>query len=48
MVVRAATAAGTAVAFVVVAALVLAALLVGWRALLRWRTWRSRWRRLVR
>ena len=46
MVVRAATAAGTEIAFVIVATLVLAALLVGWRALLGWRTWRSRWRRV--
>jgi hypothetical protein len=48
MVVRAATGAGTAVAFVIVAAIVLAAFLIGWRALLTWRTWRSRWRRLTR
>jgi hypothetical protein len=40
MVVRAATGAGTAVAFVIVAAIVLAALLIGWRAALTWRTWR--------
>jgi hypothetical protein len=38
MVVRAATGAGTAVAFVLVAAIVLAVLLVGWRAVLAWRT----------
>jgi Protein of unknown function (DUF3054) len=42
MVVRAATGAGTALAFVIVAAIVLGALLVGWRAALTWRTWRSR------
>jgi hypothetical protein len=42
MVVRAATGAGTAVAFVIVAAVVLAVFLVGWRAALVWRTWR-RW-----
>jgi hypothetical protein len=42
MVVRAATGAGTAIAFVIVAAIVLAAFLVGWRAALTWRTWRSR------
>jgi hypothetical protein len=46
MVVRAATGAGTAIAFVIVAAIVLAAFLVGWRAALTWRTWRSRRRRL--
>jgi O-antigen/teichoic acid export membrane protein len=45
MVVRAATGAGTAVAFVVVAALVLAVLLIGWRVAVRWRRWR-RWRRV--
>jgi hypothetical protein len=42
MVVRAATGAGTAVAFVIVAAIVLAVFLIGWRAALVWRTWR-RW-----
>ncbi|HEX4687425.1 MAG TPA: DUF3054 domain-containing protein [Nocardioides sp.] len=36
MVVRAATGAGTAVAFVIVAAIVLAVLLIGWRAALTW------------
>ena len=51
MVVRAATGAGTAIAVVIVAALVLAAFLVGWRAVLAWRSWRSwrsRWRRITR
>jgi hypothetical protein len=48
MVVRAASGAGTAIAFVIVAAIVLAGLLVGWRAALSWRTWRSRWHRLTR
>ncbi len=48
MVVRAATGGGTAVAFVVVAAIVLGAFLVGWRAGLVWRTWRSRWHLLRR
>ncbi len=43
MVVRAATGAGTAIAFVIVAAVVLAVFLVGWRAALTWRTWRT-WR----
>jgi hypothetical protein len=42
LVVRAATGGGTAPAFVVVAAVVLGALLVGWRTLLGWQTWRSR------
>lgn len=42
MVVRAATGAGTAIAFVVVAAVVLAVFLVGWRALLGWRSARAR------
>jgi DUF3054 family protein len=47
MVVRAATGGGTAVAFVIVAAIVLAVFLVGWRAALVWRTWHRRafWRR---
>jgi FtsH-binding integral membrane protein len=48
MVVRAVTGAGTAIAFVVVAAIVLAGLLVGWRAAFTWSTWRSRWHRLTR
>lgn len=47
MVVRAASGAGTAIAFVIVAAIVLAGFLVGWRAALSWRTWRSRWHRLT-
>jgi hypothetical protein len=48
MVVRAATGAGTAIAFVIVAAIVLAVFLIGWRALLGWRTWRSRRQRFAR
>jgi hypothetical protein len=47
MVVRAATGAGTAIAFVIVAAIVLAVFLVGWRAALTWRTWRSHRRRVL-
>jgi hypothetical protein len=46
MVVRSATGAGTAIAFVIVAAIVLAAFLVGWRAALTLRNWRSRWHRI--
>jgi len=46
MVVRAATGAGTAIAFVIVAAIVLAVFIIGWRAVLGWRTWHSR--RIVR
>jgi hypothetical protein len=42
MVVRHASGAGTALAFVVVAALVLAALFLGWRLAARWSQWRSR------
>jgi O-antigen/teichoic acid export membrane protein len=42
MVVRAATGAGTALSFVIVAALVLGALFLGWRWALGWRRWRSR------
>src|SRR5262249_28239816 len=48
MVVRAATGAGTALAFVIVAAIVLGVFLVGWRVALTWRSWRSRWRRIAR
>jgi hypothetical protein len=48
MVVRSSTGAGTAIAFVIVAAIVLGAFLVGWRAALSWRTWSYRWRRLSR
>jgi hypothetical protein len=44
MVVRAATGAGIAIAFVIVAAVVLAALLIGWRAVLGRL---SRWSRLL-
>jgi peptidoglycan/LPS O-acetylase OafA/YrhL len=47
MVVRAATGAGTALAFVIVAAIVLAVFLVGWRAALGRRAWSSRWRRIT-
>ena len=47
LVVRASTGAGTPPAFVVVAAVVLGAFLVGWRAALVWRVWRTRWRRLT-
>jgi hypothetical protein len=47
MVVRGATGAGTALAFVIVAAIVLAVLLIGWRGVLTWRSWRSCWRRLA-
>ena len=43
MVVRAVSGAGTAIAFVIVAAIVLAVFLIGWRAALTWRTWRP-WR----
>jgi Protein of unknown function (DUF3054) len=48
MVVRTATGAGTAIAFVIVAAVVLAALFLGWRLALGWRRWRERtsWLRL--
>ena len=42
MVVRHSIGGGTPIAFVIVAAVVLGAFLVGWRAALRWRTWRSR------
>jgi hypothetical protein len=48
MVVRAATGAGTALAFVIVAVIVLGVFLVGWRLALSWRSWRSRWRRIAR
>jgi hypothetical protein len=48
LVVRSATGGGTPPAFVAVAAIVLGAFLVGWRAALRWRTWRSRWHRVTR
>jgi hypothetical protein len=47
LVVRSASGGGTPAAFVVVAAVVLGVFLVGWRAALVWRTWRSRWRRLT-
>jgi len=40
MVVRHAIGGDTPIAFVIVAAVVLGALLVGWRALLTWRRWR--------
>jgi hypothetical protein len=42
MVVRTATGAGTAIAFVIVAAVVLAALFLGWRLAMGWQRWRSR------
>jgi hypothetical protein len=42
MVARVATGAGTALSFVIVAALVLAALFLGWRFALGWQRWRSR------
>jgi hypothetical protein len=46
LVARSASGGGTPPAFIVVAAIVLGAFLVGWRAVLTWRTWSSRWRRL--
>ena len=46
MVLRSATGGGTAVAFVVVATIVLGVFLVGWRAALLWRTWT--WSRRIR
>jgi len=42
MLLRAASGQGVQVAFVIVAAIVLAVFLIGWRAALVWRTWR-RW-----
>jgi hypothetical protein len=42
MVVRHANGSGTALTFVIVATLVLAALFLGWRLALRWSRWRSR------
>jgi hypothetical protein len=48
LVVRSASGGGMAPAFVVVAVLVLGVFLVGWRALLAWRTWRSPLRRITR
>jgi Protein of unknown function (DUF3054) len=42
MVVGTAIGAGTEIAFVIVAALVLAALFLGWRLALGWQRWRSR------
>jgi hypothetical protein len=42
MVVRHATGGGTAIAFVIVATLVLAVLFLGWRLAFRWSRWRSR------
>jgi O-antigen/teichoic acid export membrane protein len=47
MVVRGSIGGGTPIAFVIVAAVVLAALLIGWRGLLTWRRWRTPWRRLT-
>jgi hypothetical protein len=46
MVVRHTIGGGTPVAFVVVAAVVLAALFLGWRLALTWERWGSRVRRL--
>jgi hypothetical protein len=46
LVVRSASGGGSAPAFIVVAAIVLGAFLVGWRVALGWRTWRSRLHRL--
>jgi hypothetical protein len=43
MVLRSATGGGTAVAFVVVAAVVLGVFQVGWRAARVWRAWRFPW-----
>jgi len=48
MVVRSATGVGVAVAFVVVASVVLGVFLVGWRMAVRLRAWRSRWGRIAR
>jgi hypothetical protein len=48
MVVRHASGEGTALAFVIVATLVLAALFVGWRLAFRWSRWRSRFSLLRR
>jgi hypothetical protein len=47
LVVRDATGGGVPVAFVIVAIIVLGVFLVGWRAALTWRTWRSHWRRVA-
>jgi hypothetical protein len=47
MVLRHTIGGGTPVAFVIVAALVLGALFVGWRAALMWRRWGSRLRRVT-
>src|SRR6185436_5596026 len=47
MVVRSSLGGGTPIAFVIVAAVVLAAFLIGWRALLTWRRWRTPWRRIT-
>jgi hypothetical protein len=44
MVVRHSLGHGTPVAFVIVAAIVLAAFLLGWRVVLTWHRWNSRWR----
>jgi FtsH-binding integral membrane protein len=44
LVIRSATGAGIAAAFIVVAAIVLGAFLVGWRFALGWQKWRSRLR----
>jgi hypothetical protein len=46
MVVRHSIGGGTPVAFVIVAAIVLGVFLIGWRIVLGWQTWRSRWRKV--
>jgi len=48
MVLRHTIGGGTPVAFVIVAALVLLALFVGWRLALTWQRWGSRFRRVAR
>jgi hypothetical protein len=48
MVVRNAIGGGTPIAFVIVAAIVLGVFLVGWRFVLGWQTWRSRWHKISR
>jgi hypothetical protein len=47
MVLRHTIGGGTPIAFVIVAALVLGALFVGWRAALTWERWGSRFRRVT-
>ena len=48
MVLRHTIGGGTPIAFVIVAALVLGALFVGWRLALTWQRWGSRFRRVAR